>query len=430
MPTRQTLSPHLPRLLLIVSFLLSTGLHWNKFPLEVQGYHTWRQSWTMLNARNFARVDANILNPRIAGVRDDGPKIHRLEFPVTQWVIGAGYRLFGEHILIARLFIFLIGIVAVLGMYALLRALALTPLVAATGAILMQFSTVFFFYTINPLPDFLGLAAGCWYLAFTFRYFTRPNLGDLIGAGAYLSLATLAKLPFIILSIVGVVYFLARLFRRRTRNRELGRFVWLQLLFLLPAFGWYVWVIPDWEVTNITKGIFDSHANPAKFWHIFRWHFGFSFPRLFFNEVTLGLAALGLLSFFRRRWRRSELNWYVWPLLAISVAFFSFEYYAIDAVHDYYLLPLLPWMYILVALGVALIRTGLGRWSWPLLLVLVAVSINVSFHTGKGRWDIQWSYCNEDLLVHREALRQVVPQDEEVIMLLTPTLAIFPYAIG
>ncbi|MEO0732594.1 MAG: glycosyltransferase family 39 protein, partial [Bacteroidota bacterium] len=246
-----SLRAYLPQLLLVASFLLSTGLHWDKFSLEVQGYHTWRQSWTMLNARNFARVDANILNPRIAGVRDDGPKIHRLEFPISQWVIGMGYQLFGEHIIVARLWLFLIGIVAVFGMFTLLRALDLAPLVAATGAILTQFSTVFFYYTINPLPDFLALAAGCWYLAFTFRYFARPNTRDLAAAGACLSLATLAKLPFIILSIVGVVYFLLRLPRHRTR--ALARFVWLQLLLLLPAFAWYAWVVPDWEVTNITK---------------------------------------------------------------------------------------------------------------------------------------------------------------------------------
>ena len=64
----------------------------------------------------------NILNPR-RNDRGDGDGIFRMEFPLMQWLVAATYKIFGNHLIISRIFMFVIGIFSVLGMYKLLQAL-------------------------------------------------------------------------------------------------------------------------------------------------------------------------------------------------------------------------------------------------------------------------------------------------------------------
>lgn len=70
--------------LLLLSLGLNLFLHSKHLNKEVTGIHTWRQSQTMWNVRNFVRHDNNILNPRISSFNGGKDNLYRYEFPLMQ----------------------------------------------------------------------------------------------------------------------------------------------------------------------------------------------------------------------------------------------------------------------------------------------------------------------------------------------------------
>ena len=95
--------PYVYKFVLVMTVLLSTIMHRGKFNKELSGIHTWRQTQTQWNIRNFYRHDHNILNPRVASFNGGKDNIYRYEFPIMQWCIAQLQRPFGEGIIVTRL---------------------------------------------------------------------------------------------------------------------------------------------------------------------------------------------------------------------------------------------------------------------------------------------------------------------------------------
>ncbi|NJN78975.1 MAG: glycosyltransferase family 39 protein [Saprospiraceae bacterium] len=211
-------------ILLILSILVSLLMHTPNLKTEIRGVHNWRQSQTAWNIRNFVRHDANILNPRISNFNNPkNDNIYRYEFPIMQWSIAMVQKVFGEHVTIMRLSIFLLGALTIIGFFFLLKALDLNDWTALIGAILLQFSPVFYYYSINPIPDNLALTGAVWYLYLILKYFKKGKNSYLIGAAVSLLIATWAKLPFLMFSIGSIVYF----FKEIIHQKKISKGLWI-----------------------------------------------------------------------------------------------------------------------------------------------------------------------------------------------------------
>ncbi|MBK8391218.1 MAG: glycosyltransferase family 39 protein [Saprospiraceae bacterium] len=122
-----------------------------------------------------------------------------MEFPIMQWSIAAIYRLIGESIIITRICMFLIGILASLGMFIIIQELFKNQLVSCLTTFVFTFSPLFYYYTMNPLPDMFALAFGLLSTGFFLRYLKNETVkSHLFLSGLFFSLSVLAKLPFII----------------------------------------------------------------------------------------------------------------------------------------------------------------------------------------------------------------------------------------
>ena len=139
-------------IILVVTIVSSTLLHWDIFNKDLIGVHLWRQSQNEWYTLNFLRHDNNILNPRISAhnMGNDG-NILRYEFPLLQWSIAQVKRIFGDTILITRAIMFGIGITTVLGFYFLIKSLIGNKVLASLAAFTFMYSPVFYYYSINPL---------------------------------------------------------------------------------------------------------------------------------------------------------------------------------------------------------------------------------------------------------------------------------------
>jgi hypothetical protein len=154
-------------IILISIVLISTAMHFKHFSKDLMSIHVWRQTQTQSTINNFYEEDMNIFNPR-RNDRGDSDGIFRMEFPIMQWIVASQYKVFGNHLIITRLFMFLIGFLTILGIYKLLDALFHNTILSVIGAWAFNFSPSFYYYTINPLPDNFALCCSVWGLALFF----------------------------------------------------------------------------------------------------------------------------------------------------------------------------------------------------------------------------------------------------------------------
>ena len=212
---------------LFVIVLISTVQHWNKFNLDIQGKHAWRQSATMWNVRNYVRHDSNILNPRLSHFNGGKDNIVRLEFPLMQWLLSKVMLVFGEHIVTARLFMFGVSILSTLGMYQLFRSFFRDNRLSLIASLFFSNSPLFFYYAVNPLPDALALCFGIWYLVLLNLYEQKKCRKWLWLSCALLCLSALCKLPFILFSFVSLLLMrLSLIHIWRCRRYSLCRSRW------------------------------------------------------------------------------------------------------------------------------------------------------------------------------------------------------------
>ena len=414
--------------LLLLAFIgLSLWQHRAVMSLDIQGVHTWRQSQTMWNVRNFARQDANILNTRVSSFNGDKDNLYRYEFPVLQWGLGMAWRGLGESILLLRLLLFGLGALTVFGFFLLLHQLCRDWLLAFVGAVLFQYSPVFYYYTVNPLPDNLALAAGIYYLYALSRYLERGYWRDLLLASFCLSLATAAKLPFLMYALASILPFFQRLYQDRGLKAANLRLAWVQLLWLLPTLAWYAWVMPGWKGNPVLKGVFGEATPWREYARIIVYHAREMFPNILLSWPVWALFVWGAYRHWQQR-REPRLAW-IAPTIFITFLYLLLQLNAINTVHDYYMFPFLPWLYAWVALGLQGLGSYLGAkrgYAFALVLGLSA------FYTPRycaPMWSIEASYFNADLFVHSEALQKAVPRDERCIILNDHTDYIFSYRI-
>lgn len=416
-------------IVLVASLIVSGLLHEDKFPMDIQGIHTWRQSLTMINVRNFIHHDQNILNPASCSLSEGQPRVVRLEFPLLQWTIARLQMYIGEHIAVARGFMFFVGAWCLLGMYFVLKDVFENELVALVGSLLFQFSALFYYYTVNPFSDLLALLFALWYLHFSFMFMRGKGLLSLLASACFLSLATLVKLPFLMVSVVGIIYFFQTIGKKEERG-NLALYAAAHLALLVPAFAWYAWVIPDWEGGKITAGIFAGSMTLSELKTYLWYNLKFVIPEQLLSFASLPLFVLGLVV-ARNRKIREELPLlpYAWSLLGISMVYFLLQISNIGTAHDYYLMPLFPGFYLFVGLGAYYFRQNYwkaAKWVLPFLVIL---SVVLSYKTATPRWKPVYSYFNLDVINNQEALSAAVPDNEPVIMLNDHTVAIFANAI-
>lgn len=378
----------------------------------------------MWNIKNFTESDPNILNPRVCHYNYNDSNIQRYEFPIMQWTIAMVQRALGQHPAIVRIMLFLISIWGSIGFYRLLRMMDFEAAPALAGLLLYLFSPVMFFYMINPLPDNLALAASMWYLYFSVSYYKHGEHNQIVFAALSLLLATWAKLPYLMLSIVGIYFFFHTLYRDRSQIIPQVKIAALQLAILLPALAWYYWVIPTWAGNDVLTGVFGTKTDWARNYEILQHHATVMFPQVLLYASVWIPFFIGLFSSIKGL---KDKEW-VWYMFGITTVYLLLQWDVIGTVHDYYLMPFLPGLYIMVTLGVEKLLTFRAKFSKLIVLMCIISAPFVSYYVSIDKWYIIW--FNKDLYTHRVALTNAVPDDAKCIILNDVSMYVFPYQIN
>ncbi|NJL77018.1 MAG: hypothetical protein HC892_20380 [Saprospiraceae bacterium] len=100
----------------------------------------------------------------------------------------------------------------------------------------------------------------------------------------------------------------------------------------------------------------------------------------------------------------------------------------INTVHDYYLMPFLPLIYVVVSYGIHQLMQRNKLWQ-ATVIVLCLVMPYFTMKTIQPYWQIEMSGFNNDFFKYRTALRAAAPADALCIMLNDHTNYIVPYQI-
>jgi hypothetical protein len=394
--------------------LISLAMHFNHFSKELVGIHVWRQTQTQIVINNFYQEDFNILNPRI-NEREDRDGIFRMEFPLMQWLIALLYKILGSHIIITRISMFIVGLFSVAGMYKLLKNISGNDSIGLIAAWTFNFSPSFYFYTINPLPDNLALCCGIWSLAFFFIWTRQKKISLLFISGFFLSAAALCKLPFILFYTLPFTYFIIN----AVKNKELKKNtinLFAVSLFLIFPLSWYASVVPQWHGNGVVSGIADNHFSFMVIMDYLLFNFESTLPELLINYGSVVFFIAGFYFLIKLKLYKKEL----FPVIVICclsiVAYFLFEINMIAKVHDYYLFPFYPGIFILVSYGAYYLLKSGGRGIQYFVMACLLILPLTAYIRMHGRWNLEKPGFNKDLLIYKEELRNAVPDNALCIM--------------
>ncbi len=414
-------------LLLGILVLISFFMHWPHFQKDLVSLHVWRQVETQTTILNFYEEDFNILNPR-RNNRGDGDGIFRMEFPLMQWLVAGIYRIFGNHLIITRLFMFLTGLFTVAGIYELVFRIFNRKLPALIAAWTFNFSPGFYYYTINPMPDNFALCCSVWGLALFFLWVRKGNIYSLTAGGVLLSLGALSKLPFIMYFAVPWMYFIL-LIRRKESAAIRPVHLFAVLLPVILPIAWYAAVIPRWTGNLVVRGILGSDVPLLTVLDYLQHNLISTLPEILLGYGSLLFFLAGFYFLFRSKAYRKEWFsvFFVWGLAAL--VYFLFELTAIGKVHDYYLFPFFPLLYIPVGYGAEKLITANRVWLKYLSMALILAAPFVCYARMQGRWDTGSPGFNVNLLTFKQELREVVPHDTLCVAGNDESYRIFLYYI-
>jgi len=381
-------------------------LHWHVFNMDLVGYHVWRQSETQTVINNFYKEDFNILHPRIND-HADTDRIMRMEFPIMQWLFALFYKIFGNDIIITRILSFIIGLCSVWGVYTLCKNVFQNNAIAVIAAWTFNFSPLFYYYTLNPLPDNFALASAIWSVVFAFIYKRKADIIYLLYSALLLSLATLAKLPFILYGIVPFIILWVQ--RKNSSVLQFFGSLLLYILCIIPAFIWYIKVIPQWGGNVVIKGIFNTKEGLLSLLNILQGNLISTLPELLLNYGSVIFFITGLwLVFKKKRYKQKDFIVFIGWGTAV-IAYFLYELNAIGTMHDYYMLPFLPLLFLLVSYGAYHMLLNSRKWVKYLAIFALLILPVTAFLRADSRWNPEDPLFESTYYKYKTQLRTLTP---------------------
>jgi len=355
----------------------------------------------------------NIFNPR-QNERGNTDGILRMEFPLMQWLVACTYKILGNNLIISRIFMFIIGLISVLGMDRLLFSIFRSEKLAIIGAWAFNFSPSFYYFTINPLPDNLALCCSIWGLTLFFSWLVNDKMKYLLISGLLLSLGTLCKLPFIVYFIVPFLYFIIRLSNNSINKKDIVEATGILIFVLFPVI-WYISVIPHWNGNVIIKGMLDNHESWPTILFYLKHNLTVILPELLLNYGSVLFFLAGFYFLFHRKAHKDSKFSLILALSIMVLVYYLFEVNAIGTGHDYYLFPFYPLLFILVAYGSYHLLNLKSHFVRYLTLFLLLLLPFTCFLRMQVRWNPESPGFNKDLLTYKTELQNAVPKHSLVI---------------
>lgn len=411
--------------LLLCYVVLSIALHWRVFNYDLIGIHVWRQAQTQTVIDNFKENQFNILSPRINNLRyPDG--VLRLEFPLMQWLFAVLGIPFGGGWQVSRVFSFIVGMITLAGFYKLAFELFRNNLTAAVAAWCFGFSPLFFYYSLNPLPDNFSLMNAVWGLWFLARFYHTSSLHYAKASIVFIAIAACCKLPYIMFLFPVMVGVWSLANAHKIKRVEVMGLILFCVVAFIPFVAWYGSVIPSWGKDGVVKGIFSAgtHTNYVE---VLKGLMVSLLPELIINYASLGFFLAGIFFFVKNKVWEKEISIPYLSLGCILVAYVVYEIDVIQLVHDYYLMPFLPLIFLMVGYGFSCLfaynKTVIHLYC-ALALLLMPLT---AYMRCQSRWNPNEPGFPVELYRYKNEIRKAIPEGERCVLDADPSGVISLY---
>jgi 4-amino-4-deoxy-L-arabinose transferase-like glycosyltransferase len=283
--------------------LLALVLRSYHFAYPAWDYHNWRQTITLMIARDFARHGFPVLHPQVAwiGNQPSDPSYFSAEFSIESALAALLYKTFGESDVAARSVIVAFSLVGIVCLYNLLERRA-GRMTARFAAFIYALLPYHLFFGRVFMPDVPAITLALASLDVLDRWTDNRKAGCLVGAGVLTALAVLQKPRMILVLMPALYLFWLAYGKSLPRRREPYIFV---LIACLPELVWFVHGVSMEAHTavgafNIPRELFAHHL---ELWiqrsYLHRIIVALAFEA--FSPVGLGLAVVGWLLPARNR---------------------------------------------------------------------------------------------------------------------------------
>jgi 4-amino-4-deoxy-L-arabinose transferase-like glycosyltransferase len=303
----------------LVAVAVATGcllwLHGAWRPLDYRSLSLWHEADYTEIARNFAREDLDLLEPRIDWRGDSSGKVE-MELPLLPWLAAVSHRALGTDERLMRALSLGASLAALL-VFARLARRVLPPWPAAFATACFALSPLAVYLATRMQPEALMSLLVLLAAATLWRWYEAPTGGRLLGAAAALGAAILVKEPAAFFGLTFAWLVWRRLGWRALRD---GRVYLALAIVLVPAAAWYGWAYHFWVVDGNSLGVSNEAHLVGTDVLVRRGLLGNGLVEAaeVFTPLGLVLAAAG----WRLAWRRLEpaVAWYLSALLFYFVA--------------------------------------------------------------------------------------------------------------
>ncbi len=230
-------------LLLVIIF----GLYLRAYGIDspVYGYHNWKETHYLTEARNFAEHGffANgffVPSYDYPAMTADLSGAHADTFPFISIVVGTFFKIFGPSITIARLIDIFFSILAVPAMFLLARKLFKNTEVSLVAAFLAALAPMLVFFSHNTQlqnPGLLFMVLGAY---FYMRWLENDLNSDIIWASLFVAIAGLNVLAFLVILIPIFFTFPFERLKKFTQSRLKAYGISALILATIPL--WFVYM--------------------------------------------------------------------------------------------------------------------------------------------------------------------------------------------
>lgn len=415
--------------ILISAIVLFVLMHIRIFPLDLIGFHVWRQTQTQTVIDNFYEEDPNILHPRI-NARGDGTGIYRTDFPLMQWIIAGVYHITGNSVLVTRIMMCLFSVLGMLFLYGFLQQRFKSENTALAAAIMYVFTPMMYYYGMVPLVDVFALMltmAGLW---LWYRFYEQQQLADFIGVVFMFIVAAMIKTPFILyLAGLGVFVFI-RLYNKTYSLKSTITYCLIAVVISTPGLIWIYTVLRDMSDINnpVVGGVFSADAlTPGKYLSYLQFYVVSLLPGVLTGYISFIVFVIGLLYVAKRVRRFTAFGMSMLIVCALLICYVLYEAPAMHTAHDYYFMPFLPIIFLVVAFGAQQLVQSHIRYRKHILILIVALSPLIAFTRMDARWNENKPGFNKDLYVHHEEIQKCIPDGALVVCGNDESKYIWPY---
>lgn len=404
-------NPEKHTIFVIILFLIIFRLF--HMDATVDDPHSWRQFDTKQYIEGYYYDNTPFLEPTVCWM--GGHKTLILEFPLPEYMVAQLYKVFGPHLIVARLFFLLFFALAMLYFYKALRFIFdnYVPEITVLVAGMMPLA---FYYSRAIHIDYFAISFAMAMLYFAMKAIRNQHLTSLLISVFCGIIAIMVKAPYAFYLAIPILVF-------AFTEKKLKWFLFRSPLYLIPVVLFLFWLkytksvnnqIPDW----------DYIPNFNKFTEMSYWYFGTMQQRMIsqnwinilerIQHEILGVFGIFLLVFGVIFYKKSKAYW--WALsFFLGTILYLVIFFNLNVIHNYYQLPFVLSLGILVAMGIQWLIDKLpsNRTSaFALMIVLIGVSVSESITYSEG------NYFSENYYVKRvsEEIRKRTSRDDLVIV--------------